>query len=281
MSNSSERSVQFTDLPDKILLRIFDHVVSFELETEIQSIQIEATALQGMESRITPEASSISARAEVETGHTSRKKSKAKKSRVAGLGARTLCRLCCSSRRMNHLASADQLWQPITLARFPDRHWPTTDQKNLDLIKVRREHQLKLLVPTSTEDRGVSIGEEGEAIGPFKGANGRIEYRTSGSDCGVQLLGGDDSQQNGEDDQRKKQKRTKFYSRFEQRAHRRKFGSLDPELKYSPLAWTNTLWSWKRTYFGDCRFVESKDVKTPNRIVPYFLGDRGIQVFKY
>ncbi|KAF9435308.1 hypothetical protein BGZ76_006542 [Entomortierella beljakovae] len=61
-------------------------------------------------------------------------------------------------------------------------------------------------------------------------------------------------------------KRTKFYSRFEQRAHRRKFASLDPELKFTPLSWTNTQWTWKRTYFGDCRFVQSEDIRTPNRI---------------
>ncbi|KAI7820335.1 hypothetical protein BC939DRAFT_238704 [Gamsiella multidivaricata] len=60
-----------------------------------------------------------------------KKKKKNGSARVAGPGARTLCRLCCCSQRFNHLASADQLWQPLTLARFPDRHWPTTDQKSL------------------------------------------------------------------------------------------------------------------------------------------------------
>ncbi|KAF8975061.1 hypothetical protein BGZ46_009474 [Entomortierella lignicola] len=245
MSNTAGRSLQLTDLPDKILLVIFDHVASFELNIAIQSNPIDNGALQnftGMEAQ----------------DATPRSKNKPKKIRVAGLGARTLCRLCCCSHRINHLASADQLWQPLTLARFSDRHWPTTDQKNLDLIRVRREHQLKLLVsvpadPSMTEKEEVAM-------------RGNLGHKATDNGNSDQIPKDDEGDQGQEDEQRKKQKRTKFYSRFEQRAHRRKFGSLDPELKYTPLAWTNTLWSWKRTYFGDCRFVESEDVKTPNRI---------------
>ncbi|KAG0022289.1 hypothetical protein BGZ81_008602 [Podila clonocystis] len=175
---------------------------------------------------------------------------KKKHKRVAGLGARTLCRLCCCSQRFNHLASADQLWQRLTLAQFPDRHWPTTDQKNLDMIQIRREHQLKLLQPSS------SSSPPSTAL---------VTNTIVNQECQSNRQDGDE-QQGQEEGQNKKQKRTKFYSRFEQRAHRRKFASLDPTLQYTPLAWTNTLWSWKRTYFGDCRFIESKNVSTPNRI---------------
>ncbi|KAG0368604.1 Small nuclear ribonucleoprotein Sm D1 [Gamsiella multidivaricata] len=174
---------------------------------------------------------------------------------------------------------ADQLWQPLTLARFPDRHWPTTDQKSLDLIRVRREHQLKLLQPSDTPkgssttflDAGnVGARQEGDDDQP-EGytAVGRPATMTKPEDSTTKE---DDGERGGQDGQNKKQKRTKFYSRFEQRAHRRKFPSLDPELKYTPLAWTNTLWSWKRTFFGDYRFVESKDVKTPNRIASTMPG---------
>ncbi|KAG0039044.1 hypothetical protein BGZ82_009948 [Podila clonocystis] len=175
---------------------------------------------------------------------------KKKQKRVAGPGARTLCRLCCCSQRFNHLASADQLWQRLTLAQFPDRHWPTTDQKNLDMIQIRREHQLKLLQPSSSSSPPSTAIVTNTVVNQEGQSNGQS----------------DDEQQGQEEGQNKKQKRTKFYSRFEQRAHRRKFASLDPTLQYTPLAWTNTLWSWKRTYFGDCRFIESKDVSTPNRI---------------
>ncbi|KAG0000312.1 hypothetical protein BGZ80_002668 [Entomortierella chlamydospora] len=233
MSTAGGQSVQFADLPDKILLAIFDHVVSFELRAEIQNDNGTLQDLNGSESQASVTVAE-SLPGSSGTDHVRKSKNKAKKARMAGLGARTL---------------------------FSDRHWPTTDQKNLELIKVRREHQLKLL-KTSVNDKDESIGSSNNMI------EGRGSRTTSsgGSDDGVKEHDGDDSQEGGEDGQRKKQKRTKFYSRFEQRAHRRKFGSLDPELKYTPLAWTNTLWSWKRTYFGDCRFIESEDVKTPNRI---------------
>ncbi|KAF9166030.1 hypothetical protein BGX20_000365, partial [Mortierella sp. AD010] len=258
MFSTDGQSVRFADLPDKILLAIFDHVVSFELKTEIQN---DNGTLQGSESQasVTVAGSLPGSSA---TGPGRKNKNKAKKTRMAGLGAQTLCRLCCCSHRMNHLASADRLWKPLTLFRFSDRHWPTTDQKNLELIKVRREHQLKLL-RTSVNDEDESIESSNNMT---EGQGSRATSSGRNDDDEVKEHDGDDSQQGSKDEQRKKQKRTKFYSRFEQRAHRRKFGSLDPELKYTPLAWTNTLWSWKRTYFGDCRFIESEDVKTPNRI---------------
>ncbi|KAF9933750.1 hypothetical protein FBU30_004551 [Linnemannia zychae] len=232
--------VQLTDLSDQILLRIFSFIAT---TAEHDPNPNDSNTHQTPSSELAPEP--------VTTYKPAKKKSKPKntKNRVAGLGARTLCRLCCCSKRLNHLASADQLWQELTLARFPDRHWPTTDQKNLDMIRVRREHQLKLLAPSSAE----STTQDSQV------PNDQV------IDSSLDQLQ-DQENDNREDGQNKKQKRTKFYSRFEQRAHRRQFASLDPELKYTPLAWTNTFWTWKRTFFGNCRFVESKDVSTPNRI---------------
>ncbi|KAG0273211.1 hypothetical protein BGZ95_010971 [Linnemannia exigua] len=234
----AQSPAQLTDLSDQILLRVFSFITAIAEQDPIADVT---------PSDLGP--TSTSDISEIEHNkHPAGKKSAKEKNRVAGLSARTLCRLCCCSRRLNHLASADQLWQGLTLARFPDRHWPTTDQKNLDMIRVRREHQQKLLAPsTASSAQGTSVQEQ-EA--------------SSSSD----LQQEQDNSDHDEERQNKKQKRTKFYSRFEQRAHRRKFASLDPELQYTPLAWTNTFWTWKRTFFGNCRFVESKDVSTPNRI---------------
>ncbi|KAF9939137.1 hypothetical protein BGZ67_009883 [Mortierella alpina] len=250
----SKAPIQLSDLPDDILLRVFSSfatIQDFEAHSGQNDMVLE-TGMKQLENSSTS-AQPPSSTSPATTGSHSTKKRNAKKgNRVAGLGARTLCRLCCCSRRFNHLASADQLWQPLTLTRFADRHWPTTDQKNLELIKVRREHQLKLLQPSADAD---SRTTESDRLSRQGGSN---------TDQGQQ-----DNLQEGQDHdggQHKKQKRTKFYSRFEQRAHRRRFANLDPELKYTPLAWTNTFWNWKRTFFGDCRFVESKDVQTPNRI---------------
>ncbi|KAF9963344.1 hypothetical protein BGZ70_007476 [Mortierella alpina] len=249
----SKAPIHLSDLPDDILLRVFSFFVSIQ-ETEAHSGQNDLILTPSMGPMEDTSTSALPPSTIPTTkGPKSTKKQKAKKgNRVAGLGARTLCRLCCCSRRFNHLASADQLWQPLTLTRFPDRHWPTTDQKNLELIKVRREHQLKLQQPSVDLDSRTT-------------ESGRLA-REGGS---AMEQGQDDSVQEDQDidgGQHKKQKRTKFYSRFEQRAHRRRFANLDPQLKYTPLAWTNTFWNWKRTFFGDCRFVESKDVQTPNRI---------------
>ncbi|KAF9098246.1 hypothetical protein BGX23_006662 [Mortierella sp. AD031] len=247
----SHSPVQLTDLSDQILLRIFSFLA-------IESDPIpDATSTKQDSVRQNNSASNASPEQSNPTGKKSSQKKK--KNRVAGLGARTLCRLCCCSQRLNHLASADQLWQGLTLARFPDRHWPTTDQKNLDMIRVRREHQLKLLAsltdsPTTDTSSQGSLGSAQQESRP------PAEQKINSMDQGQEHEWRDEEGQN------KKQKRTKFYSRFEQRAHRRKFASLDPQLQYTPLAWTNTFWTWKRTFFGNCRFVESKDITMPNRI---------------
>ncbi|KAF8935643.1 hypothetical protein BGZ52_008119 [Haplosporangium bisporale] len=231
------------DLPDELLIRIFTH---FHNDSgEEQPLPEERLPGNTQDSHDNNNNDN--------NNNNNKKKKDAKKKkqkRAAGPGARTLCRLCCCSQRFNHLASADQLWQRLTLAQFPDRHWPTTDQKNLDMIQIRREHQLKLLQPSSSSSSSSSVAHASE------------------SQCGQSSNQEkeEENEEGNEEGQNKKQKRTKFYSRFEQRAHRRKFASLDPTLQYTPLAWTNTLWSWKRTYFGDCRFIESKDVSTPNRI---------------
>lgn len=240
---------QLMDLPDSILLRIFEFVASTQ-----------EPALVDQESPLI------------------NKKNK-KKQRVAGLGARSLCRLCCCSHRLNHVASADQLWQSLTLSRFPDRHWPTTDQKALQTIEVRREHQRKLVQPASTllsEDASHQLEDTKDSLrSPSQQKPGPSKKRDFDAleDKGEDIITKDDSSQGAttEDGSHKKPGQKKFYSRFEQRAHRRKFGSLDPELRYTPLAWTNTFWSWKRTFFGDCRFVEAKDVQTPNRIGMQYL----------
>jgi hypothetical protein len=243
----SESSVKLIDLPDQILLRIFSFIAAApEQDPVADAIPSEQDLSQ---QNLSTSCNDIST-TETDKPPTKQKNAhKKKKSRIAGLGARTLCRLCCCSQRFNHLASADQLWQGLTLARFPDRHWPTTDQKSLDTIRVRREHQLKLLAPSTD-----SLTQHGspEQQGETNGATDQLQNQ--------------ESDERDEEGQNKKQKRTKFYSRFEQRAHRRKFASLDPELRFTPLAWTNTFWTWKRTFFGNCRFVESKDVSTPNRI---------------
>ncbi|KAF8947092.1 hypothetical protein BGZ47_010337 [Haplosporangium gracile] len=243
----SESSVRLTDLSDLILLRIFSFITT---ATEQDSIADVTPLEQDPAEQAHPTSTSDLPTADSHKSPTKKRNAqKKKKDRVAGLGARTLCRLCCCSQRLNHLASADQLWQGLTLARFPDRHWPTTDQKNLDMIRVRKEHQLKLLAPST----GPSTQQ---------GAPAQEEETNDAMDQSQEQESGE----RDEEGQNKKQKRTKFYSRFEQRAHRRKFASLDPELRYTPLAWTNTFWTWKRTFFGNCRFVESKDVSTPNRI---------------
>ncbi|KAG0327785.1 hypothetical protein BGZ99_006892 [Dissophora globulifera] len=237
-------SPQLADLPDNVLLRIFSFL-AMEPETD---------AAQPPSEEAVPSSS---------TTQKKLKRRDARRSgpRVAGPGARILCRLCCCSHRLNHLASADQLWQPLTLARFPDRHWPTTDQKNLELIRVRRQHMVKLLQPSTSPSSART-----HPVDNVQKQDQEKERRDTG-DQGDKQEGEEEEEEEEEGLPSKKQKRTKFYSRFEQRAHRRKFVSLDPQLTYTPLAWTNTIpWSWKRTYFGDCRFVESKDVRTPNRI---------------
>ncbi|KAF9290834.1 hypothetical protein BGZ68_005906 [Mortierella alpina] len=251
----SKASTLLSDLPDDILLRIFSFFVTIQDSNAHSSqndviLEADRKQLRSSSTSALPPSSTTPATA----GSQSTKKRNAKKgNRVAGLGARTLCRLCCCSRRFNHLASADQLWQPLTLTRFADRHWPTTDQKYLELIKVRKEHQRKLQQPSADVD---SRATEHDRLSRQAGRAVDQEQEKI------------DAQEGHDDDegQHKKQRRTKFYSRFEQRAHRRRFANLDPELKYTPLAWTNTFWNWKRTFFGDCRFVESKDVQTPNRI---------------
>lgn len=243
----AQSSVKLTDLSDQILLLIFSFIAA---TTEPEPIADVTPSEQDPSHQNHPASTFDSAPTEPQKPAAKKKNTqKKKKNRVAGLGARTLCRLCCCSQRLNHLASADQLWQELTLARFPDRHWPTTDQKNLDMIRVRREHQLKLLAPSTS-----SLNHQGSPA--------QEEEISDATDQQQDQESGD----RDEEGQNKRQKRTKFYSRFEQRAHRRKFASLDPELRYTPLAWTNTFWTWKRTYFGNCRFVESKDVSTPNRI---------------
>lgn len=232
------------DLPDELLIRIFSH---FHNDSEEEQPLPEETFPGNTQDT-----------QDNNHNNNNKKKKDAKKKkqkRVAGPGARALCRLCCCSQRLNHLASADQLWQRLTLAQFPDRHWPTTDQKNLDMIQIRREHQLKLFQPSSSSSSSPSVARASESQVGQSSQEKEEEENKEGNEEG----------------QNKKQKRTKFYSRFEQRAHRRKFASLDPTLQYTPLAWTNTLWSWKRTYFGDCRFIESKDVSTPNRIGTSFV----------
>ncbi|KAF9538881.1 hypothetical protein EC957_006063 [Mortierella hygrophila] len=242
----TQNSVMLTDLSDQILLRIF----SFVATTKHEPTADVTSSKQDPSHQDHPTSTFDSATTDPLKPDTKKKNAqKKKKNRVAGLGARTLCRLCCCSQRLNHLASADQLWQELTLTRFPDRHWPTTDQKNLDMIRVRREHQLKLLAPSTSSPN-------------HQGSPAQDEEMNDTTDQQQDQVSGD----RDEEGQNKKQKRTKFYSRFEQRAHRRKFASLDPELRYTPLAWTNTFWTWKRTFFGNCRFVESKDVSTPNRI---------------
>lgn len=243
----AQSSVGLTDLSDQILLRIFSFIAT---TTEHEPTANVTPSEQDPSHHDHPASTFDSQTTEPYKPATKKKNTqKKKKNRVAGLGARTLCRLCCCSQRLNHLASADQLWQELTLARFPDRHWPTTDQKNLDMIRVRKEHQLKLLAPSTSSPTHLESPAQEEEIEDV--TDPRQDQESGDRD---------------EEGQNKKQKRTKFYSRFEQRAHRRKFASLDPELRYTPLAWTNTFWTWKRTFFGNCRFVESKDVSTPNRI---------------
>lgn len=243
----SECSVKLTDLSDQILLRIFSFIAA--AADQVPVADAPPSEQDPSQQNLSTSSHDIST-ADSDKPPTKQKNAqKKKKNRVAGLGARTLCRLCCCSQRLNHLASADQLWQGLALARFPDRHWPTTDQKNLDMIRVRKEHQLKLLAPSTGSLTLHGSLEQGEETNE---AMDQLQHQESG--------------ERDEEGQNKKQKRTKFYSRFEQRAHRRKFASLDPELRYTPLAWTNTFWTWKRTFFGNCRFVESKDVSKPNRI---------------
>ncbi|KAI1318818.1 hypothetical protein EDD11_005664 [Mortierella claussenii] len=239
--SARNESIQLVDLPDDILLRIF---------SSIADTQEESPGLLSRNACSTSRCEPIS-----QTGKKTRRS-------LAGPKARTLCRLCCCSHRFNHLASADQLWQPLTLSHFPDRHWPTADQRNLELIRVRREHQQKLLQPAPSSpvlsDSALALRSQVPSQVPNKV---NAEQADHGNTTAVV-----EGERENEEGCNKKQKRTKFYSRFEQRAHRRRFASLDPELNYTPLAWTNTMWNWKRTFFGDCRFLESKDVKSPNRI---------------
>ncbi|KAG0263130.1 hypothetical protein BG011_009232 [Mortierella polycephala] len=273
-----------SDLPDEILLQIFSCFVGEQEQVQEQDIVVQSIQHHSTSQTTTPESAvheqasgstavSTAPYRTVDQTSSGSQKSNSKKprrgNRVAGLSARTLCRLCCCSHRFNHLASADQLWQALTLARFPDRHWPTTDQKNLELIRVRREHQLKLQrssVNGTAQPAIMPHGQEQQQGYKHEQSRERMNEHQQQPEHNEHCSEKEAVEQNEEGGPSKKQKRTKFYSRFEQRAHRRKFASLDPELKYTPLAWTNTLWSWKRTFFGDCRFVESKVVQTPNRI---------------
>ncbi|KAG0222983.1 DTW domain-containing protein [Mortierella sp. GBAus27b] len=240
-------SVQLSDLPDDILLRIFscfvvEQVTGTEWSKPFQQADDDTPTRDTAASVPSTDASGSSGKRPPKT----RRGNRNAWVRVAGSGVRTLCRLCCCCARLNHLASADQLWQPLTLARFPDRHWLTTDQNRLELVDLQRERQLK--VAKARESK-----KEQEERADLDDSND------------VPPTGTEDHKDSQEGDGDKVEKRT-FYSRFEQRAFRRKFGSLDPELKYTPLIWTNTLWTWKRTFFGDYRFVGAKDVATPNRI---------------
>ncbi|ORY94302.1 DTW domain-domain-containing protein [Lobosporangium transversale] len=279
MAFKIHRPCQLTDLPDEIILRIFSVFINLE-ESSTENLLIERDESQKTSNNNSINSSrndtAITANSGSPNNNNAKKYKKAKRERnrsAVGLGARTLCRLCCCSHRFNHLASADQLWQPLTLARFPDRHWPTTDQKNLGLIHVRREHQLKILKSASSSSPlSLSSATVGSSLSSIKAES---HYKTNGNTVlDVVTVAHEDKGSNDfsdppydhQDDSNKKQKRTKFYSRFEQRAHRRRFATLDPELKHTPLAWTNTMWTWKRTFFGDYRFVEAKDVSTPNRI---------------
>ncbi|KAF9351887.1 hypothetical protein BGX34_000306 [Mortierella sp. NVP85] len=258
------KSVQLADLPDPILLRIFSCFV-------VEQVREETTTpcqddIQTRDAHVgQASGGGGQGNGSVETQDTKPRKAR---TRTAGVGARTLCRLCCCSHRFNHLASADQLWQPLTLARYPNRHWPTTDQKVLDLIRVQREHQLRLLEVSSSSRTNLDVGEREKKKGEEEVLDGS-DVKTDSNDA-KEAESVDPSaanQDGGGGEEHKGQKRTKFYSRYEQRAFRRKFGALDPELKYTSLAWTNTMWTWKRTFFGDFRFVNAKDIETPNRIV--------------
>ncbi|KAF9577501.1 hypothetical protein BGW38_007248, partial [Lunasporangiospora selenospora] len=256
-------TLQLTDLPDAILLRIFSSLLNTHDITAplAPSPPLQQTSvLTGNNDNSSNSGKSSSSR------NPKRPTSSIKRARLAGLSAQTFCRLCCVSRRFNHLASADQLWQPLTLARFPDRHWLTSDPKVTELIRVRKEHQKKLRL-----DRQQHQHQEKDSLETLGGSNPTPDPVTEPST--VTENGDQGSAVPSQEEAAattaattSKPKRTKFYSRFEQRAHRRRFVDLDPELNFTALAWTNTLWTWKRTFFGDCRFVESKDVLTPNRI---------------
>lgn len=279
------RSVRIADLPDDILLRILSCFV-FEQVTEAET----TTLCQQEDGNRTLEVTSTSTPLERRVEDVAvpcneepasikkqkrppkaRKGNRQSRTRAAGSGVQTLCRLCCCSRRFNHLASADQLWQPLTLARFPDRHWPTTDQESFELIRIQRERLLKLLEastsgPTSDPDSATRSPNPWMSKGIEMKEEGRDDGFDSKTTCGDSNPTESTHGKNIEQEESKEQKPTRFYSRFEQRAFRRRFASLDPELKYTPLAWTNTLWTWKRTFFGDYRFVGAKDIETPNRI---------------
>ncbi|KAF9403319.1 hypothetical protein BGZ94_004645, partial [Podila epigama] len=268
------------DLPDSLLLQIFSHLQD-EPEDEQHSTNTEQQQQQQQQQQIlsidtqTPLQLQLKSKGkDVTTKTITTTISATKRKRAAGSGARALCRLCCCSQRLNHIASADQLWKTLTLLHFPDRHWPTTDKTKLDLIETRREHQRKLLQSTAhpTVVTGLEPGQENKA----DATTGYEIDKDKDKDKEMDHVQKEDENKDKDHNDKKTHtinkdslpnpKRTKFYSRFEQRAHRRKFTSLDPALEHTPLAWTNTLWSWKRTYFGDCRFVESKQVQTPNRI---------------
>ncbi|KAK3824524.1 MAG: DTW domain-containing protein [Benniella sp.] len=259
------KSVQLADLPDPILLRIFSCFVVDQIREEtttpcqddIQTGDAQSSSASSSED-YAGQASGGQGTGSVEIQDTKTRKTK---KQTAGVGARTLCRLCCCSHRFNHLASADQLWQPLTLTRYPNRHWPTTDQKALDLIQIQREHQLKLSKGSSSQT--TLDDKERKKKGEEEAPDGS-HVKTSSNDA-KESESVDPSAANQDGEEHKEQKR-KFYRRYEQRAFRRKFGALDPELKYTSRAWTNTMWTWKRTFFGDFRFVNAKDVETPNRI---------------
>ncbi|KAF9160526.1 hypothetical protein DFQ26_005424 [Actinomortierella ambigua] len=272
------------NLPDKILLRIFSYLLNEDFYSEELCDQADvlmaasAPSLLAVSGTDHPAPPTCNDSVIPSTASKRKKKGSRKtgrKTNLAGPAARTLCRLCCCSKRLNHIASANQLWQPLTLSRFRNRHWPQTDPKKLELVRVQRGHQRKVAgdsQPRSSKENGLNALD--------------IQGTEESIDDGVRDL------DHGDDRDAKKQRLSsfptttttitditptttatatttppkRFYSRFEQRAFKRKFANLDPGLEYTPLLWTNTFWSWKRTYFGDCRFMEAQEVATPNRI---------------
>ncbi|KAG0228883.1 hypothetical protein BGW42_001893 [Actinomortierella wolfii] len=242
------------DLPDEILLRIFSYLLDEDsYSPEVigpvrESNETSSPSLFNLDPVATPESCSEGSKGLKK--NNKRPKKTGRKTILAGPAARTLCRLCCCSKRLNHIASANQLWQPLTLTKFPNRHWAETDPKKLELVRVQRERQQKM---TDGDQSTKSKSELGTVNGHDNDA------KRDGDDGDLDVNSNIEGTGDGA-------ARKKFYSRREQRAFRRKFANLDPMLEYTPLLWTNTYWSWKRTYYGDCRFLEAQEVATPNRI---------------
>ncbi|KAG0232475.1 hypothetical protein BGW41_001869 [Actinomortierella wolfii] len=242
------------DLPDEILLRIFSYLLDEDsyspevIDPVRESNETSSPPLFNLDPIAAPESCS-----EGSTGlkkNNKRPKKTGRKTILACPAARTLCRLCCCSKRLNHIASANQLWQPLTLTKFPNRHWAETDPKKLELVRVQRERQQKMTdgnQPTKSKSELGAVNSQDNDV------------KRDGDDEDLDVNSNIEGTGDGA-------ARKKFYSRREQRAFRRKFANLDPMLEYTPLLWTNTYWSWKRTYYGDCRFLEAQEVATPNRI---------------